>query len=122
MIENLKQAGIAGGGGGGGGSGQKEDGNKHRHDDRRERLLSLEGMRTLADQLARLVRTCGFDVALCCNMVDAYNHGVERPEDRERAMWCKALVKLVKFALLMRHYCLLMGIAMSLSRSRCVLA
>ncbi len=39
MIKNLKRAGIAGGGGGGGG-GRK---------DRRERLLSLEGTRTLTD-------------------------------------------------------------------------
>jgi hypothetical protein len=110
MIKNLKRAGIAGGGGGGGGGGRK---------DRRERLLSLEGTRTLTDQLARLVRMCGFDVALCCNMVDAYNHGVVRPEDRERAMRCKALDKLEEFALLMRHYCLLMGVATLLSRGRC---
>jgi hypothetical protein len=125
MMENLKWAGITGGGGGGGGSGgggRKEDDYKHGHDDRREWLLSLEGTRTLTDQLARLVRTCGFDVALCCNMVEAYNHGVVRSEDRERAMQCEALDKLEEFLLLMRHYCLLMGIATLLSRGRCASA
>jgi hypothetical protein len=118
MIENLKRTGIAGGGGGG----RKEDDNEHGHDDRWEWLLSLEGMRTLTDQLARLVRTCGFNITLCCNMVNTYDHGVVRPEDWERAMWCKALDELEKFVLLMRHYCLLMGIATSLSRGCCVLA
>jgi hypothetical protein len=52
-------------------------------------------------------------------MVDAYDHGVVCPEDRERAMRCKALDELEEFALLMRHYCLLMGFATSLSRGRC---
>ncbi len=119
MIENLKRAGIAGGGGGGSGDGRKEDDDKHGHDNRQERLLSLEGTRTLTDQLARLVWTCGFDVTLCCDMVDAYDHGVVCPEDWERAMRCKALDELEEFALLMRHYCLLMGVAISLSRGRC---
>ncbi len=120
MIENLKRAGIAGGSGGGGG--RKEDDNEHGHDDRRERLLSLEGMRTLTDQLTRLIQMCGFDVALCCDMVDAYDHGVVRPEDWERAMRCEALDKLEEFALPMRHYCLLMSVATSLSRGPCTLA
>jgi hypothetical protein len=124
MIKNLKWAGIAGGSGGGGGGGgsQKEDEDEHGHDDRRERLLSLEGMHTLTDQLARLVWMCGFDVPLCCDMVDAYDHGVVRPEDWERAMRCEALDELEEFALLMRHYCLLMGIATTLSHGRCAWA
>jgi hypothetical protein len=122
MIKNLKRAGIAGGGGGGSGSSRKEDDDEHGHNDRQERLLSLEGTRTLTDQLARLVRTCGFNVTLCCDMVDAYNHGVVCPEDWERAMRCKALDELEEFALLMRHYCLLMGVAMLLSRGCCTLA
>ncbi len=122
MIENLKRAGITGGDGDGSGGGQKEDDDEHGHDDRRERLLSLEGTCTLTDQLARLVRTCGFDVALCCDMVDAYDHGVVRPEDRERAMRWEALDELEESALLMRHYCLLMGVATSLSRGRCASA
>ncbi len=55
--------------------------------------MSLEKTRTLMDQLARLVRACGFDVAIGCDMVDvdAYNHGVILAEDRERAMRCKVL-------------------------------
>ncbi len=122
MIKNLKRAGIVGGGSGGSSGGQKEDDNKHGHDDRQEWLLSLEGTRTLTDQLARLIRTCSFDVALCCDMVNAYNHGVVCPKDRKRAMQCKALDELEEFALLMRHYCLLMGVAMSLSRGRCTSA
>jgi hypothetical protein len=122
MIKNLKRAGIAGGGGGGSGGGRKEDDDKHGHDDRQERLLSLEGTCTLTDQLARLIRLCGFNVTLCCDMVDAYDHGVVCPEDRERAMWCKALDKLEEFALLMRHYCLLMGVATLLSCGRCTSA
>ncbi len=120
MIENLKRAGITGGSGGGGGGGRKEVEDEYGQGNQRERLLSLEGTRTLTDQLTRLVRTCGFDVALCCDMVDAYDHGVVRPEDRERAMQFKALDELEEFALLMRHYCLLMGVATSLSRGRCV--
>ncbi len=38
--------------------------------------MSLEKMRTLMDQLARLVRACGFDVAIGCDMVNTYDHGV----------------------------------------------
>ena len=75
IIENLKQAGIAGGGGGGD---QKGDDGKHGHEDCREWLLSLEGTRTLTDQR--------FDIALV------------RPEDRERAMRCEALDELEEFA------------------------
>ncbi len=75
IIENLKWAGIAGGIGGGN---QKGDDGKLGHEDWRERLLSLEGTRTLADQR--------FDVALV------------RPEDWERAMRCKVLDKLEEFA------------------------
>jgi len=93
IIENLKWAGIAGGVGGGN---QKGDDGKHGQEDWRERLLSLEGTRTLTDQR--------FDVALV------------RPEDRERAMRCKALDDLEEFVLLIRHcFCLLMGVAMLLS-------
>ncbi len=49
-------------------------------------------------------------------MVDTYKHGVIRNGNQERAMCCKALDKLEEFYLLMRHYCLLVGIASSSSR------
>ncbi len=66
--------------------------------------------------LVRLVHTCGFGVAVGCTMVDAYKHGVIHDGDRERAMRCKALDELEEFYLLMRHYCLLVGVASSSSR------
>ncbi len=112
MIKNLKRAGIAGGNGGG----------QRRRDDDRERkcgnvrqLPSLEVTRTLTDQLVGLIRTCGFNVAVGCTMVGAYKHGVIGDGDRERAMRCEALDKLEEFYLLMRHYCLLVGVASSSS-------
>jgi hypothetical protein len=82
---------------------------------RRRLLPSLEVTRTLVNQLAR-VRTCGFDVVVGCTMVDAYEHGVMRDGDWRRTMRCEALDKLEEFYLLMRHYCLLMGVASSSSR------
>ena len=98
IIKNLKRAGIAGGVGGGN---QKGDNGKHVYEDWQERLRSLEGTFTLTDQC--------FDVALVC------------PEDRERAMRCKALDELEEFALLIRHcFCLLMGVL--LSHGRCASA
>ncbi|KAL3778718.1 hypothetical protein ACHAW5_006115 [Stephanodiscus triporus] len=113
MIENLKRAGVAGGDGGGGG--RRRGGDDERESDNARLLPSLEVTRTLADQLAR-VRTCGFDVAVGCTMVDAYEHGVMRDGDRRRAMRCEVLDELEEFYLLMRHYCLLVGVASSLSR------
>jgi hypothetical protein len=79
-------------------------------------LPSLEVMRILTDQLVRLVRTCGFNVAVGCTMVDAYKHSVIRDGDREHAMRCKALDELEEFYLLMWHYCLLVGVASFSSR------
>jgi hypothetical protein len=112
MIKNLKRAGIAGGNGGGRQRG--DDDHKRKCNDTR-RLSSLEVTPTLTDQLVRLVRTCGFNVAAGCTMVGTYKHGVIRDGDRERAMHCEALDKLEEFYLLMRHYCLLVGIASSSS-------
>jgi hypothetical protein len=112
MIENLKRAGIAGGNG---------DGRQQGDDDREckcsntRRLPSLEVMHTLTDQLVRLVCMCGFNVAVGCTMVGAYKHGVIRDGDREHAMRCKALDELEEFYLLMRHYCLLVGVGSSSS-------
>ena len=39
-----------------------------------------------------------------------------RDGDRRRAMGCKAMDELEEFYLLMRHYCLLMGVASSSTR------
>ena len=48
-------------------------------------------------------------------MVDAYEHGVMCDGDRRRTMRSEALDELEEFYLLMRHYCLLMGVASSSS-------
>lgn len=86
MIENMKRAGILGGGGGGrGGEDIRERDNQNRGP------MSLEKTRMLMDQLARLVRACGLDVAISCNIVNAYDHGMIPAEDRERAMRCEVL-------------------------------
>jgi hypothetical protein len=112
MIENLKRASIAGGDGGG----------RRRGGDDRERkcgdarwLPSLEVTHTLTNQIVSFVCACGFDVAVGCTMADTYKHGVIHDGDQERVMRCKALDELEEFYLLMRHYCLLVGIASSSS-------
>jgi hypothetical protein len=112
MIKNLKRAGIVGGDGGGQRWG---DGDHKRKCGNARRLPSLEVMRTLTDQLVKLVCTCGFDIAVGCTMVDAYKHGVIRDGDQECAMRCEVLDELEEFYLLMRHYCLLVGVASSSS-------
>jgi hypothetical protein len=113
MIENLKWAGIAGGDGGGR---QRGDNDCKCKCSDAQWLPSLEVMRTLTDQIVSFVCMCGFDVTVGCTMVDAYKHGVIRDGDQERAMRCKALDELEQFYLLMRHYCLLVGVASSSSR------
>jgi hypothetical protein len=80
-------------------------------------VLSLERTRTLHDQLSRLVHSCGFDIAIGCNMMDAYDHGVVRSEDRQRACQCEMLDELEEFVLLMKHYCLALGVATASSSS-----
>ena len=118
MIENLKRAGIVAGGNDGVVVGRRRHDDDGEDDDRHHRrLLSLEGTRTLADQLSRLVRDGGFDVAVGCDMADAYDHGVVRREDRTRAMRSEALDELEEFDLLMRHYSLLVGVSSSCSFS-----
>ncbi len=112
MIKNLKWAGIAGGNGGGQ---QRGDDDCERTCGDARRLPSLEVTRTLTNQLVRLVRTCSFDVAVGCTMVNAYKNGVIRDGNQERTMRCKALDKLEELYLLMWHYCLLVGIASSSS-------
>ena len=89
-----------------GGSNKKNDDDD---DDDKNAVLSLECTRTLHDQLSRLVRSCGFDIAVGCDMMDAYDHGVVRMEDRRRALECEMLDELEEFVLLKRHYCLVLG-------------
>jgi hypothetical protein len=44
-------------------------------------------------------------------MMDAYDHGVVRSEDRQRAFQSEMLDELEEFVLLMKHYCLALGVA-----------
>jgi O-methyltransferase involved in polyketide biosynthesis len=93
MIINLQKRGIIG--------------QKHKDEEQYEQL-SLERTRTLSDHLAKL-KTCGFDVAIGCNMMDAYDHGIISIGDRSRAARCEMLDELEEFVLMMRHYCLCVG-------------
>ena len=93
MVDNLRRAlGVVAGGGG------------------EAARLSLETTRTLSDQLGRL-EGCGFRSAAGCDMMDAYNCGVVPLEERRRAARCEMLDELEEFELLMRHYCLVVGVA-----------
>jgi hypothetical protein len=73
-------------------------------------LLGLEGTRTLSDQLSRLVHSGGFDIAVGCDMMSAYNYGVISDEERRVAARCEMLDELEEFVLLMEHYCFVMGL------------
>jgi hypothetical protein len=73
-------------------------------------LLGLEGTRTLSDQLSRLVHSGGFDIAVGCDMMSAYNYGVISDEERRVAARCEMLDELEEFVLLMEHYCFVMGV------------
>lgn len=101
MIDNLHRAGI--GGGGNSGDGIDGEGNS-------QCQLSLDKTRTLSDQLTKLT-TAGFDFAVGCNMIDAYYNGVICVEDVRRAARCEMLDELEEFNLLMKHYCLVVGVA-----------
>ena len=46
-------------------------------------------------------------------MMQAYDHGVVTVEDRRRAARCEMLDELEEFVLLMRHYCLAVGVSTS---------
>lgn len=111
MVENLRRAGIAAGGGDR--RGGVDDVGMTRSS---SRPLSLETTRTLSDQLSRLVDVdfsgfgSFFDVAAGCDMMDAYDHGIVSSDDRKRAARCEMLDELEEFALLMRHYCFVVGV------------
>lgn len=94
MLNNLQKRGITGQ--------THEDGEQHEQ-------LSLERTSTLSDHLAKLHK-CGFDIAVGCHMMDAYDHGVVSIDDRRRASRCEMLDELEEFILLMRHYCLCVGV------------
>lgn len=102
MIQNLNKAGIAG-----------KKGQQHsrelNNNEEKPQMLSLETTRTLSDQLTKLTQ-CGFDTAVGCHMMDAYDHGVISMEDRRRAARCEMLDELEEFVLLMKHYCLVVGV------------
>lgn len=94
MLNNLQKRGIT--------RQTNEDG------EQREQL-SLEKTSSLSDHLGRLNK-CGFDIAVGCHMMDAYDHGVVSIDDRRRAARCEMLDELEEFMLLMRHYCLCVGV------------
>jgi len=94
MLNNLQKRGITGQ--------THEDGERHEQ-------LSLERTPTLSDHLAKLNK-CGFDIAVGCHMMDAYDYGIVSIDDRRRAARCEMLDELEEFVLLMRHYCLCVGV------------
>jgi O-methyltransferase involved in polyketide biosynthesis len=99
MIENMQKAGIVG----------RRRNNSKQEEGEEDTLLSLEVTRTVSDQLNKLVQ-CGFDVAVGCDMFDAYNHGVIPMNDARHASRCEMLDELEEFNLLMKHYCLVVGV------------
>lgn len=123
MIDNLHKAGIASTGGEGGCDdsgnrgivGMRSKGSSQVFDDENENndmhRLGLVGTRTLLDQLSRLVHSGGFDLAVGCDMMSAYNHGVIPEEERRIAARCEMLDELEEFVLLMEHYCFVVGVA-----------
>ena len=94
MLNNLQKRGITGQ--------MCKDGERHEQ-------LSLERTRTLSDHLAKVTKS-GFDIAVGCHMMDAYDYGVVSMDDRRRAARCEMLDELEEFVLLMKHYCLCVGV------------
>ena len=102
MIENLERAGIMGRKG--------HSRTRSGDDDDQAPQLSLEKTQTLSDQLTKLTQS-GFNIAVGCDMMNAYDHGVISVEDRRRAARCEMLDELEEFVLLMKHYCLVVGVS-----------
>ena len=105
MIHNLQQAGIV--------NARRK---KSSDEDEDKKILSLEATRTVSNQLNKFIQ-CGFDVAVGCDMMDAYNHGVIRTDDVRHAVKCEMLDELEEFNLLMRHYCLVVSVKSSAENS-----
>mmetsp|Transcript_4364 Transcript_4364/g.9663 ORF Transcript_4364/g.9663 Transcript_4364/m.9663 type:complete len:573 (-) Transcript_4364:63-1781(-) len=74
--------------------------------------LSLQTTQTLSDQLSKLTITSKFTIATGCNMMDAYDT-ILTPADRYKAARCDMLDELEEFTLLMKHYCLVVGVSVS---------
>ncbi|KAL7487998.1 hypothetical protein ACHAW6_013592 [Cyclotella cf. meneghiniana] len=109
MIHNLRNAGIVGRNRRNHSEAitSSENRNKKEHDCLP--ILSLESTRTLSDQLAKLIQ-CGYDAAVGCDMMEAYDHGIIADDDKRRAARCEMLDELEEFIFLMRHYCVLVGV------------
>jgi len=117
MIDNLQKVGIIGRGGRTKGGchqqqHQRRSNSNNIDDEDSMPQLSLETTQTLSDQLTKLTQ-CGFDIATGCDMMAAYDHGVILLDDRRRASRCEMLDELEEFVLLMKHYCLLVGVSSS---------
>jgi len=113
MIDNLQKVGITGRGGrskGGQQQQQRSNSNNIDEEDSTSPQLSLETTQTLSDQLTKL-KQCGFNIATGCDMMAAYDYGVISLDDRRRASKCEMLDELEEFVLLMKHYCLLVGVS-----------
>ena len=98
MIQNLHQAGIV--------NTRRKKGSDEDEDNQ---ILSLEATPTVSDQLNKFIQ-CGFDVAVGCDMMDAYNHGVIHTDDVRHAAKCEMLDELEEFNLLMKHYCFVVSV------------
>ena len=111
MIDNLQKVGI---GSNIATSQQRQRSNNNNDDDNDDShsQLSLVKTRTLQDQLTKLTQ-CGFDIATGCDMMDAYNYGIISTNERQRAARCEMLDELEEFVLLMKHYCLVVGVCSS---------
>mmetsp|Transcript_9063 Transcript_9063/g.18713 ORF Transcript_9063/g.18713 Transcript_9063/m.18713 type:complete len:499 (+) Transcript_9063:124-1620(+) len=104
MILNLQKRGILGNR-----HGRRNFTNENTLDVNKDSPLSLEKTRTLSDQLAKLIQS-GFDIAVGCHMMDAFDHGIVSIEERKRSTRCDMLDELEEFVLLMKHYCLVVGV------------
>jgi len=109
MIENLSRAGITSRKGRNTRTSTTSNNDDSNTTSPSQQQLSLVITRTLSDQLAKLTE-CGFDIATGCDMNDAYNYGVIPASDVRRASRCEMLDELEEFTLLMRHYCLAIGV------------
>lgn len=104
MLQNLQKRGILGNR-----NGRRNFANENSVDKNQDSPLSLEKSRTLLDQLAKLTQS-GFDIAVGCHMMDAFDHGIVSIEERRQSARCEMLDELEEFVLLMKHYCLVVGV------------
>ncbi|KAL3779027.1 hypothetical protein HJC23_011466 [Cyclotella cryptica] len=112
MIHNLQNAGIVGRRRQHHSQSSPLSENRKKQEHDRLPILSLESTRTVAEQLAKLIQ-CGFDTAVGCDMMEAYDHGIISMDDKRHAARCEMLDELEEFTLLMRHYCFMVGVKCS---------